>query len=69
MSGKVKGGEYDAECKLLIHQFTMQSADVMAFNLDNFVKEYNLIHCQSAIRRIKDGKTSYKGEDIDRNVA
>ncbi len=69
MSGKVKGSDYDSECRQLLHLFKMQSGDVPNFNLDNFVKEYNLMHCQSAQRRIKDGRSGYKGEDVNVNLS
>ncbi|CDW90936.1 vacuolar protein sorting-associated protein 28 homolog [Stylonychia lemnae] len=31
-------------------------------------REYDLIQCQSAYRRIQEGKSGYKGEDYDKNL-
>ena len=70
MSGKVKGPEYDAECRSLLHQYNLSTQAVQNFpGIDQFLKEYNLIQCQSAFQRIKEGRSGYKGEDVDKNLA
>jgi len=70
MSGKVKGPEYDSECRSLLHQFNLSKDSVQNFQgIDEFMKTYNLNHCQSAKRRIEEGKSGYKGEDFDKNMA
>jgi len=69
MSGKVKGPEYDAECRSLLHQYTLSSQAIPNFEgLDAFLRGYNLGHCQSAKRRLEEGRSGYKGEDFDRNL-
>ena len=37
--------------------------------LDQFMKEFNLEHCQSAKMRINDGRSGYRGEETDKNLA
>lgn len=70
MTDKVKGPEYDKECRSLLHQFELSQQSIQSFQgLDKFVAEYGLVHCQSATRRIKEGKSGYKGEDTDKNLA
>ena len=34
-----------------------------------FIQKYRLDHCQSAILRIKDGKSSYRGEETEASLA
>jgi hypothetical protein len=43
MCGKVKGREYDAECKGLLHQYQLSSQAIQHFlGLDSFVKVHSL---------------------------
>lgn len=70
MTGKVKGPEYDAEFRSLLHQFQMCSSSIPSFvGLDRFMAEFSLDHCQSAKMRLREGKSGYKGEDTDKNLA
>ncbi len=69
MTDKVKGSEYDKECRSLLHQFKLSEQSIQNFQgLDKFVQEYGLVHCQSATRRIKEGKSGYGGEETDKNL-
>lgn len=69
MMGKVKGNRYDQEFNQLNHQFKVCSQSIPGFaGLDAFIQKYNLEHCQSAKLRLKEGKSSYKGEETDFNV-
>ena len=68
MTGKVKGPEYDSEFRSLLHQFTTCKDFLPQFNLDKFMTEFQLEHCQSAKMRIKEGRSNYKGEDQDKNM-
>ena len=69
MSGKVKGPDYDTEFRGLIHQYKMCVESIPNFDgIDRFIQEFNLGHCQSALRRIKEGKSGYKGEESDKNL-
>lgn len=36
MSGKIKGPEYDAECRSLIHQYEMSSQSIANFDINKF---------------------------------
>jgi hypothetical protein len=38
MSGKVKGPEYDAECRSLLHQYKMSSDSIPGFEINGFLK-------------------------------
>lgn len=70
MTGKIKGNDYDQECRQMLHQFSVCSGSIPGFvGLDAFIAQMNLGHCQSAVMRIKEGKSNYKGEETDKNLA
>ncbi len=70
MTGKVKGPQYDAEFRELLHQFEMCSQSIAGFvGLERFMAQFSLEHCQSAKMRIAAGKSNYKGEETDKNLA
>lgn len=70
MNGKIQGPQYDEEFKLLFKQYDMCSKSIPTFQgIDRFAAENELNHCQSAIMRIKVGKSNYSGEDTSRNLA
>ena len=70
MSGKIKGPEYDAEFRSLLHHYKMCEQSMVNFEgVDSFIKRYQLEHCQTARQRIKDGASSYNGEETDKNLA
>lgn len=70
MNGKIQGPQYDEEFKLLFKQYDMCSKSIPNFQgIDRFAAENELNHCQSAIMRIKVGKSNYSGEDTSRNLA
>ena len=70
MSGKIKGAEYDAEFRSLLHQYKLCQDSIPNFEgIDKFVARYQLEHCQTARQRIKEGSSSYKGEETDKNLA
>ena len=70
MTGKIKGNVYDAEFRSLLHHFNMCQQSILQFEgVDQFFKRYNLDHCQTAKQRIKEQKSSHKGEETDKNTA
>ena len=53
-----------------MHQFTMCKESIPNFaGIDGFIQKYKLDHCESAKRRIKDGRSSYKGEETEASLA
>eukprot|EP00347_Sterkiella_histriomuscorum_P010777 403374957 len=69
ITGKIKGPEYDSECKQLLHQFNLSQQAIQGFKgIDAFFQEYELMNCHDALSRIKAGKSGYNGEDADSNV-
>ena len=70
MSGKIKGSEYDAEFRALLHQYKLCESSFVNFEgIEKFVSRYQLDHCQTAKQRIKIGQSSYKGEETDKSLA
>ena len=43
MTGRVKGPEYDAECRSLIHQYEMSAQTIAGFDPFKFAQVYNLL--------------------------
>lgn len=69
MNGKIQGPAYDSEFKILFQQYVLCSNSITNFvGIDRFALENDLNHCQSAIMRIKAGKSNYGGEDVNRGL-
>ena len=53
-----------------MHHFNMCKGSLMNFEgLDSFLKKYNLEHCQTAKKRLEQGKSGYNGEEADKGLA
>ena len=70
MSGKIKGKEYDKEFCALYHHFCIIKDSMENFRgVDDFMKKYQLEHCDSAKKLIKKGKSNYIGEETEQGLA
>ena len=70
MCGKIKGTEYDAEFRQLLHFYQMCQDSIQNFEgIDKFCQRYDLTHCHTAKQRIKEKRSGYKGEEAEAGLA
>ena len=70
MSGKIDGPKYDQEFRKLLHNYQETEKGIPQFmGIDQFVKKYQLDHCQTAMQRIKAKKSGYQGEEMNQGLA
>ena len=70
MNSKIEGKEYDKEFGHLLHHYQLCAQSIDGFvGLDQFMAQYNLTHCQSAKMLLTQGKSNYRGEETDKNLA
>ena len=68
MTQSAKVSSTNMKCALNKSQVSISTSSSMYFGVLIEMQDYNLIACQAALKRIKEKRSAYKGEDVDRNL-